>query len=176
MKAWLFSWVRMLIISTVSMQLILQFVTEETYRKHIRMFLSMLFLLVLFGPVLSLGHLEQDMDDALADWTAKWEYKEIALGRVYTGQTGDDLLKAALQEKLREDISQLLAEEGLQMTDLRSDIHLEENDASIEKLTVAAAFAEDKKGSPSLSEDAVKNRLMKRYDLAGSQVSVSVRQ
>ena len=74
MKAWLFSWVRMLIVCTVCIQLILLFVTEEQYRKYIQLFLSMLFLLVLFRPLLSVGDLGDRLQKELSDWSAKWEY------------------------------------------------------------------------------------------------------
>lgn len=176
MKAWLFSWVRMLIVCTVCMQLILLFVTEEEYRKYIRMFLSMLFLLILFRPLLSLGDLEDHLLEAMEDWSAKWEYREPAAGRVYDTPEEDALVKEAVRQKLTEDITQLLAEEHMELVELDTDIRLEENDAAVTRLSLTAAFFEDTKGSPSEAEKTVKQRLMKRYELSEGQVKVSVRQ
>ena len=176
MKAWLFSWVRMLIVCTVCMQLILLFVTEEEYRKYIRMFLSMLFLLVLFRPLLSLGDLSDRLQDELSDWSAKWEYKEPAAGRIYDTPQEDALVTKAVQLKLKEDMEDLLSEEGMELAKLDSDIRLGENDAAITQLSVTAVFAGDTTGSPSMAEETLKKRLIKRYELDEGQVYVSVRQ
>lgn len=176
MKAWLFSWVRMLIICTVCIQLILLFVTEEQYRKYIQMFLSMLFLLILFRPLLSMGDLGEKLQEELSDWSAKWEYKEAAAGRVWDTEEEDMLVKKAIRQKLKEDMEQLLQEEGMELLDMDCSIRLGENDAKITRISVTTAFAKDHPGSPAKMEETLKTRLGKRYELSDGQIQVSVRQ
>lgn len=176
MKAWLFSWVRMLIICTVCMQLILLFVTEEEYRKYIRMFLSMLFLLILFRPLLSVGNLENELLRTMEDWAARWEYREPAVGRIYDTSGEDALVKEAVRQKLTEDITQLLAEEQMELVDLDADIRLEENDAAITKLTLTTALEKGAETSFPQAEKTVEQRLMNRYGLSAGQLQLSVRQ
>lgn len=176
MKIWLFNWVRMLIVCTVCMQLILLFVTEEEYRKYIRMFLSMLFLLILFRPLLSLGDLEDRLQDEISDWSARWEYREPAAGRLYDTPKEDELVIKAVRQKLKEDITELLAQEGMELVNLDSHIQLGDNDAAITLLSLTAACAEEKAGSFARSEGMIKSRLMKRYELDEGHVYVSVRQ
>ena len=176
MKAWLFSWVRMLIICTVCIQLILLFVTEEQYRKYIQMFLSMLFLLILSRPLLSVGDLGEKLQEELSDWSAKWEYKEAAAGRVRDTEEEDMLVTKAIRQKLKEDMEQLLQEEGMELLDMDCSIRLGENDAKITWISVTAAFAKGHPGSPAKMEETLKTRLGKRYELSDGQIQVSVRQ
>ena len=176
MKAWLFSWVRMLIVCTVCIQLILLFVTEEQYRKYIQLFLSMLFLLVLFRPLLSVGDLGDRLQKELSDWSAKWEYKEAAAGRIADTPAEDMLVKKAIQQKLKEDMENLLQEQNMELLDMECSIRLEENDADITKLSVTAAFIEGHPDSPTKMEKMLKARLCKRYELSDGQVQVRVRQ
>ena len=176
MKAWLFSWVRMLIVGTVCIQLILLFVTEEQYRKYIRMFLSLLFLLLLFRPLLSLGDLKERLQDEVSDWSAKWDYKEPLSGRMYADGREDSLVTEAVRQKLREDITELLQEEGMTLQDMDCSIHLAENDAAITALSVTAGVSEERTGSPANAENTLKSRLSRRYELSEEMIRVTVRQ
>lgn len=176
MKAWLFSWVRMLIVCTVCIQLILLFITEEQYRKYIQMFLSMLFLLILFRPLLSVGDLEERLKEELSDWSAKWEYQEMATGRISDTSAEDMLVTKAIRQKLKEDMEMLLQEQDMELLDMDCSIRLGENNADITKLSVTAVFSEGHTGSPAKMEEALKTRLGKRYELSDEQIQVSVRQ
>ena len=70
MQAAFYKWMRILLVGTVCMQLILQFIDEEAYRRYIRLFLSLIFLLCVFRPLLSVtgvaGHMGR------AGWETGW--------------------------------------------------------------------------------------------------------
>lgn len=171
MKTWFFSWVRTVLICMVGMQLLLQFVVEENSRKYIRLFLSLVFLLVLFRPVLTVFQLSENLDQEIEDWLAGWESRMTAEDTL--GETGEEntLIEQAVREKLEEDIRALLQEEGLQLESLELAVDAGESNM-IRRISLTARA---KTGS-SATEETIGEQLRERYELTGDQVAVVIRQ
>ena len=123
-----------------------------------------------------MGDLGEKLQEELSDWSAKWEYKEAAAGRVWDTEEEDMLVKKAIRQKLKEDMEQLLQEEGMELLDMDCSIRLGENDAKITRISVTTSFEKDHPGSPAKMEETLKTRLGKRYELSDGQIQVSVRQ
>lgn len=179
MQAALYEWVRVLLICTVCMQLILQFICEESYRRYVRLFLSLIFLVCAFQPLLGLTGITEKLDTGLKDWLAGWEYEDLADTRLYEKQE-DTVLKQAVYTKLEEDTGQLLKEENLQLVSFDCSLLLEKDRAEIKDMTIVADVVEGKEKLSSREEkdrkESILNRLQDRYELSENRISFRIRQ
>lgn len=179
MQAALYEWVRILLVGTACIQLILQFVSEEAYRRYIRLFLSLVFLLCAFRPVLSVTGATGRMAEQVEDWLAGWEYRDLADRGLYETDGTDRLVQQAVRQKLNEDTARLLSEEQLTLVSLECQLVLDEQEARLDGLTVVADTVEGKEKLSSREKDdretAVRRRLGERYGLEESRIDFRIR-
>ena len=179
MQEALYGWVRLLLIGTVCMQLVLQFVTGKEYRQYIRLFLSMLFLLVACRPLLSVTGLSETMEKTVEDWIAGQEYREVLHDRAFYMEREDTLLAEAVQQKVTEDVAMLLTEYDMELVRCDCQAELDTENAGIAELSVVMDAAA---GKDTLSTDekktrtdAIRQRLAERYGMDIKDIRVSIR-
>lgn len=179
MQAALYEWARILLVATVCIQLVLQFVSEEAYRRYIRLFLSLIFLLCAFRPVLSVTGATERMAGQVEDWLAGWEYKDLADTGLYETDGMDTLLENAVRQKLTEDTASLLKEEQLTLVSLDCQLMLDEQEAKLKAMTVVADTVKGKERLSSREKDerelAVCRRLGARYEIAEQNIDFRIR-
>lgn len=177
MQETFYSWVRLLLIGTVCMQLVLQFIVQKEYRYYIQMFLSMVFLLTVCRPLLSVTGLKQQMEKTVEDILAEQEYTELVRGKAFYLNQEDTLLKEAMQQKLTEDTDRLLQEYQLSLVRCDSQVKVEKNSAEIEKISLEVT---DGEGNVRLSSDektnlgeTIRERLADRYEMDRNDIAVA---
>ena len=179
MQAAFYEWMRILLVGTVCIQLILQFIGDEAYRRYIRLFLSLIFLLCVFRPLLSVTGVAGHMAEQVEDWLAGWEYRDLADAGLYEADGTDTLMEQAVRKKLTEDTTRLLAKEHLTLVSLDCQLVLDGQEAKLNRLTVVADTVE---GKEKLSfrereerELTVRRRLGERYELSESRIDFRIR-
>lgn len=179
MQEALYSWVRPLLIGTVCMQLVLQFVTGKEYRRYIQLFLSMLFLLVACRPLLSVTGLSETMKKNIEDWMAGQEYREVLQDRAFYMEQEDMLLTMAVQQKVTEDVTTLLNSYEMHLVRCDCQVNLEMDGTGLTELSVVMD-ADTGKNTLSTDEkktrtEEIRKRLADRYEMDIRDVRVSLR-
>lgn len=79
MKEVFYEWIRNMVFYQLLTSIIINIIPNDTYRKYIRFFLGMLFIVIAISPVLQILHLTEKMDSQYIQEILEQELEENSL-------------------------------------------------------------------------------------------------
>lgn len=147
----IFGWVKTLIFFSLFLTIFMQLIPEKKYRKYIRFFAGMIFIILAVSPVFkffSKGSLSENIFEQFA---YRQESEKVSLDFEYMESRQQEYYQEQVKNTASELIGEAASEQGFEMTG--SSIELKEGTGQPEKITVSVREAEGTKEERSAVEE-----------------------
>ncbi|MCU6760973.1 stage III sporulation protein AF [uncultured Roseburia sp.] len=164
----IFGWVKTLIFFSLFLTIFMQLIPEKKYRKYIRFFAGMIFIILAVSPVFkffSKGDLSENIFEQFA---YQQESEKVSLDFEYMESQQQEYYQEQVKQAASELIDKAAAEQGFEMTG--SSIELKEGSGEPEKITVFVREADETKEQERTAVEEIK---IKIADDGGEKKEVS---
>lgn len=188
----LISWVKGIVCYSILTAVFME-VLPEKFRKYIRLYMGLLFMLLFLSPVVKLFHLEELMEDFFYKENLKIELEDKSFELKLKEAEAYEELKGEYTAQLEEELESFLAERGYML----SEIALEwtedtgaENFGAVTAVTLMVEPIQERetgeitvdkvqievfqKQEESMKEKALKNELVNFYNVDEANINVSI--
>ncbi|MBO5278265.1 MAG: stage III sporulation protein AF [Lachnospiraceae bacterium] len=186
------SWVKGIVCYSILTAVFME-VLPEKFRKYIRLYLGLLFVLLFLSPVIRLFHLEDRMEDFFNRENLKIELEDKSFELQLKEEAALEELKEEYTRQLGEELSGFLSGQGYKLSEV--ELAWEEDTGkqdfgSVSSLTLVVRPLYDaepegirvervkievfQKQEESMEERALKNELASFYNIDSSNINVSI--
>ena len=130
----IFEWIKKMIYLSVFLTMLLQILPGSAYRKYVRFFAGLIFVITITAPLAKILHLENIGEEKLEEILAAEEQKEVSLDFPYMEAQQKKYYEKNMQAAAEEVVRAALGEMGADVSDIR--VECGDEDGTIEKVSL----------------------------------------
>ncbi|MFP4698407.1 MAG: stage III sporulation protein AF [Eubacteriales bacterium] len=148
MIAFIYSWIKNILIYIILVTIILNLLPQGQYRKYIKVFTGLVLIIIIIQPLAKLNNLDRELSTKLLDENLNIEQE--GLKRQYDDFTEEQekMIIESYMSELKNQIIFLLEQDGIYIKDVGIEVNKNrESDkyGTIEKIFISTSLEEDKK-------------------------------
>lgn len=188
----LISWVKGIVCYSILTAVFME-VLPEKFRKYIRLYMGLLFLLLFLSPVVKLFHLEDMMEDFFYKENLKIELEDKSFELELKEADAVEALKEEYTGRLKEELEVFLGERGYVLSEIAMDWTEDTEAENFGEVTAVTLLVKPVQGrekgeinidrvqvevfagqEDSMQEKALKNELVSFYNVHEANINVSI--
>ncbi len=188
----LISWIKGIVCYSILTAVFME-VLPEKFRKYIRLYMGLLFLLLFLSPVVKLFHLEDMMEDFFYKENLKIELEDKSFELELKEADAVEALKEEYTGKLKEELEVFLGERGYVLSEIAMDWTEDTESENFGEVTAVTLLVKPVQGrekgeisidrvqvevfagqEDSMQEKALKNELVSFYNVDEANINVSI--
>lgn len=188
----LISWVKGIVCYSILTAVFME-VLPEKFRKYIRLYMGLLFLLLFLSPVVKLFHLEDMMEDFFYKENLKIELEDKSFELELKEADAVEALKEEYTGRLKEELEVFLGERGYVLSEIAMDWTEDTEAENFGEVTAVTLLVKPVQGrekgeinidrvqvevfagqEDSMQEKALKNELVSFYNVDEANINVSI--
>lgn len=166
-------WVRSIVCYLCFMQIIDQLLPNGSYRKYMRFFCGLVFIVITLSPFMDVAGLTEKMEQEWRVEALKEDWATMNLEQEGLEQLREQTIREACEEELVRQVEEVAAGNGLENAE--AEIVLSESSEEVLKIEQVRITGVCGGEEETLVCEGIRNELAAVYQISGTQVSVNIK-